>query len=82
MFGRSTACRLKSVVPFPDTMPEAGFSADIDNQQTDNYGYNGNFQEVRQRDVASVVNDIRSVPSLVWKTSAAVVSNLSARGGF
>ena len=54
-----------------DAVAAGTFSTDIDNQQTDNYGYdaNGSLQKDLQRDVAFAVNDIRNLPVSVWKAS-------------
>lgn len=54
-----------------DAVAAGTFSTDIDNQQTDNYGYdaNGSMEKDLQWDVAFVVNDIRNLPVSMWKAS-------------
>jgi YD repeat-containing protein len=54
-----------------DAVSPSAFTVDIDNQVTDNYGYddNGALQKDLQRDIAFVVSDIRGLPVSMWKAS-------------
>jgi len=54
-----------------DAVASGSYSVDIDNQATDNYGYddNGTVQRDLQRDVAFAVNDLRNLPVSMWKAS-------------